>query len=134
MTQQSQSSSNRPHPSPSSTYLHLSILRLSPWETTTMLGRRALGSSARIPSVFAPHRPSVLPITSAIARRGYATAPGPEPKLNPLSPPIPGELDPRFSDLPAWTVPAINRQKLTETPVEPYYDQQNRRYFGEPVL
>ena len=50
-----------------------------------------------------------------------------------MSPPIPGELDPRFGDLPPWNVPVINRQTLTETPVEPYFDQQNRRYFGEPV-
>ena len=70
----------------------------------------------------------------AISRRYYAAkAHGPEPKLDPLSPPIPGELDPRFGDLPPWNVPAINRQTLTETPVEPYYDVQNRRYFGEPV-
>jgi len=70
----------------------------------------------------------------AISRRGYAAkAHGPEPKLDPLSPPIPGELDPRFGDLPWWNVPEINRQTLTETPVEPYYDVQNRRYYGEPV-
>jgi NADH dehydrogenase (ubiquinone) 1 beta subcomplex subunit 8 len=43
------------------------------------------------------------------------------------------ELDPRESDLPPWTVPPINRQTLTETPVVPYYDQQYRRYYGEPV-
>lgn len=56
-----------------------------------------------------------------------------QPKLDPLSEPIPGELDPRFGDLPWWNVPVVNRQNLTETPVQPYYDQQGRRYYGEPV-
>ena len=74
-------------------------------------------------------------VAIAISLRQYAAkAHGPDPKLDPLSPPIPGELDPRFSDLPPWTVPPVNRQTLTETPVEPYFDVQNRRYFGEPVL
>jgi len=67
-----------------------------------------------------------------ISRRFYAKA-APQPKLDPLSEPIPGELDPRFGDLPPWNVPAINRQTLTETPAQPYFDQQGRRYFGEPV-
>jgi len=98
-----------------------------------MLGRRLVTSSARLSSTFIPRQSSFLPIPLAIVRRGYATTTGPEPKLHPLSPPIPGELDPRFSDYPPWTVPEVNRQNLTETPVEPYYDQQNRRYFGEPV-
>ena len=97
---------------------------------TMMLSRRLL--IARLPFV-STRQPSIFPIAVAIAGRGYATAPGPQPKLHPLSPPIPGELDPRFGDLPDWTVPKINRQNLTETPVDPYYDQQNRRYFGEPV-
>lgn len=76
------------------------------------------------------------PILSAVAfpRRYYAAhASDSEPKLHPLSEPIPGELDPRFGDLPPWNVPAINRQRLTEIPVEPYYDKQGRRYYGEPV-
>ena len=68
-----------------------------------------------------------------ISGRFYAKAVAPEPKLDPLSEPIPGELDPRFSDLPPWNVPVVNRQNLTETPVQPYYDQQGRRYYGEPV-
>jgi hypothetical protein len=36
--------------------------------------------------------------------------------------------------MPDWSVPEINRQQLTETPVEPYYDQQARRYYAEPVI
>jgi len=85
------------------------------------------------------HPPSSLQSSSSIAsiavsRRYYAAkAHGPEPKLDPLSPPIPGELDPRFGDLPPWNVPEVNRQNMTETPVQPYYDTQNRRYFGEPL-
>jgi len=95
-----------------------------------MLGRRILASTAR-PSLLNNARQSTL---VAFSRRCYAAkAVGPEPKLHPLSGPIPGELDPRFSDLPPWTVPEINRQTLTETPVVPYYDQQGRRYYGEPV-
>jgi len=74
------------------------------------------------------------PITIALINRAYASkAPGSEPKLHPLSGPIPGELDPRFGDLPDWNVPAINRQDLTETPAEPYDDKQGRRYYNEPV-
>jgi len=97
-----------------------------------MLGRRILTSTARLRSGLPHPQPSVIPIALAITRRGYAAA-APEPKLDPLAPPIPGEMDPRFSEIPPWTVPAIERQNLTETPVEPYYDQQNRRYYGEPV-
>ena len=90
-----------------------------------------LASTARLPVVNSTRQSTAI----AISRRCFAAkAVGPEPKLNPLSGPIPGELDPRFGDLPPWTVPEINRQNLTETPVVPYYDQQARRYYGEPVL
>jgi hypothetical protein len=104
--------------------------------------RRMLPSSRRIATCAVRqfiHPPSSLSSSSSIAaiavsRRYYAAkAHGPEPKLDPLSPPIPGELDPRFGDLPPWNVPEVNRQNLTETPLEPYYDVQNRRYYGEPV-
>lgn len=80
------------------------------------------------------HNTRQFPIVIPISRRSYAKDVGPQPKLDPLSEPLPGELDPRFDDLPWWNVPPINRQELTETPVEPYFDQQGRRYFGEPVL
>ena len=96
-----------------------------------MLGRRLLASSARLHLLNSTRQSALV----AVSRRCYAAkAAGPEPKLNPLSGPIPGELDPRFSDLPPWTVPEINRQTLTETPLAPYYDPQGRRYYGEPVL
>ena len=95
-----------------------------------MLSRRILASTARLPLLNSTRQFPVI----AVARRCYAAkAAGPEPKLHPLSGPIPGELDPRFGDLPQWTVPEINRQTLTEVPVVPYYDQQQRRYYGEPV-
>ena len=94
-----------------------------------MLGRRILTSTVHQSITFNTRQSAVL----AISRRCYAQAAGPEPKLHPLSGPILGELDPRFGDLPDWNVPEINRQKLTETPVEPYYDQQARRYYAEPV-
>jgi len=77
-------------------------------------------------------RPRLFNIASITVRR-YASHAEPGPKLNPLDPQIPGELDPRFSELPPWTVPVVNRQDITETPVQPYYDVQNRRYYGEPV-
>jgi hypothetical protein len=93
-----------------------------------MLGRRILTSAVR-QSVRYNTRQSLV---FTAARRCYAHAP--EPKLDPLSGPIPGELDPRFGDMPDWSVPEINRQQLTETPVEPYYDQQARRYYAEPVI
>jgi hypothetical protein len=75
------------------------------------------------------------------SRRPYDAADdaSPKPKVDPRSGPLPlsgpllDELDPRFSDLPPWNVPPVNRQDLTETPAEPYYDQQARRYYGEPV-
>jgi hypothetical protein len=100
--------------------------------------RMLLPSSRRIATCAVRqflHPPSSSSIAAiAISRRYYAAkAHGPEPKLDPLSAPIPGELDPRFGDLPPWNVPVINRQSLTETPVEPYFDVQNRRYYGEPV-
>lgn len=96
-----------------------------------MLGRRTLASTARLSLLNGTRQFPVI----AISRRCYAAkVAGPEPKLNPLSGPIAGELDPRFGDLPPWTVPEINRQTLTEKPVVPYYDQQARRYYGEPVL
>jgi len=94
-----------------------------------MLGRRILSSAVRRP-VLGNHQSFVA---GAVARRCYAKAAAPEPKLHPLSEPIPGELDPRFGDMPQWTVPEVNRQNLTEVPVEPYYDQQGRRYYGEPL-
>ena len=98
-----------------------------------ILSRRILASATRHPILSNCTRQSV-PVV-AISRRYYAAkAVGPEPKLHPLSEPIPGELDPRFGDLPPWTVPEVNRQNLTETPVEPYYDVQGRRYYGEPVI
>jgi hypothetical protein len=95
-----------------------------------MLGRRILTSTLRQSIIYNAHHQSAV---MAVSRRSYAQAAGPEPKLHPLSGPILGELDPRFGDLPDWNVPEINRQQLTETPVEPYYDQQARRYYGEPV-
>jgi len=88
------------------------------------LGRRILSSL----TVCRP-----LKRQSVVLSRYFAKAHAPEPKLHPLSRPIPGELDPRFGDLPDWSVPVVNRQNLTETPVEPYYDQQGRRYYGEPL-
>lgn len=96
-----------------------------------MLCRRILTSTARLPIVNSTRQSTAI----AISRRCYAApAAGPKVKIHPLSGPIGDELDPRFSDLPWWDVPEINRQNLTETPVEPYYDQQNRRYYGEPVI
>jgi hypothetical protein len=95
-----------------------------------MLGRRILTSTLRQSIIYNAHQSTVM----AASRRSYAHAAGPEPKLHPLSGPILDELDPRFGDLPDWNVPEINRQQLTETPVEPYYDQQGRRYYGEPVF
>ncbi len=96
-----------------------------------MLCPRILASTTRLPLVNSTRQSTVF----GLSRRCYAAqAPGPQPKLHPLSGPIAGELDPRFGDLPPWTVPEINRQNLTETPVVPYYDQQARRYFGEPVI
>ena len=71
-------------------------------------------------------------VISIAHRRHYASEP-PPPKLHPLSKPTPDDMDPRYSDIPDWTVPPINQQDLTETPVEPYYDKQTRRYYGEPV-
>jgi hypothetical protein len=92
-----------------------------------MLGRRFLRAAVCRPQFSLPSSLSVGAV------RQYAKA-APEPKLHPLSRPIPGELDPRFGDMPQWTVPVVNRQNLTETPAVKYYDQQGRRYYGEPVL
>jgi hypothetical protein len=100
-------------------------------ELGMLLARRSL-SFIGLRTSLSNARP---PFIAAIARRHYAaTAPGPEPKLHPLSGPIPGELDARFGDLPPWTVPVVNRNNLTETPVVPYDDKQARRYYGEPVF
>ena len=97
-----------------------------------MLPSRRIASSVARQLIHNTARQSFL-ISIPIPRRFYAKAVDPQPKLDPLSEPIPGELDPRFSDLPPWNVPVVNRQNLTETPAQPYYDQQGRRYFGEPV-
>jgi hypothetical protein len=94
-----------------------------------LLSKRITSSVAR----HFIHNVHQSPIVIAITRRYYAKDVGSQPKLHPLSEPIPGELDPRFGDLPWWNVPVVNRQNLTETPVQPYYDQQGRRYYGEPV-
>ena len=98
-----------------------------------MLPSRRIASSVARQLIHNTARQSFL-ISIPIPRRFYAKAVDPQPKLDPLSEPIPGELDPRFSDLPPWNVPVVNRQNLTETPAQPYYDQQGRRYFGEPVI
>ena len=125
-----------------SAQLDFHVIRSSSHIAAQQVQQKMLPSSRRIASCAVRqfiHPPSSLSSSSSIAsiavsRRDYAAkAHGPEPKLDPLSPPIPGELDPRFGDLPPWNVPEVNRQNLTETPVEPYYDVQNRRYFGEPV-
>jgi hypothetical protein len=97
-----------------------------------MLPSRRIASSTACQFIHNTARQSSL-VSIPISRRFYAAVVGPQPKLDPLSEPIPGELDPRFSDLPPWNVPPVNRQTLTETPAQPYYDQQGRRYFGEPV-
>ena len=97
-----------------------------------MLASRRIASSVARQFIHNTARQSIL-VTIPISRRFYAKAVDPQPKLDPLSEPIPGELDPRFSDLPPWNVPPINRQTLTETPAQPYFDHQGRRYFGEPV-
>jgi len=98
-----------------------------------MLGRGLLRTAFRRPLVFSAQLPSTPIVFATIVRRGYASE-GPPPKLHPLSKPTADDMDPRFPDLPDWNVPPVNRQDLTETPDEPYFDPQGRRYFGEPVL
>ena len=87
----------------------------------------------RITSTVAYQSNTQSAIVFPISRRFYGKATATPPKLDPLSEPFPGELDPRFGDLPPWNVPVINRQNLTETPAQPYFDQQARRYYSEPV-